>query len=55
MILAGTVFLVIAIILIIVLVPVIIKLINYISQNGLQGLFNGVADFLDKIWKGSAK
>lgn len=54
-ILAGTVFLVIAIVLIVLLVPVIIKLYNYILQNGLQGLFNGISDFLDKIWKGSPK
>ena len=54
-ILAVTVFLLIVVVLIVVLVPVIIKLINYISQNGLQGLFNGAAEFLDKIWKGSAE
>ena len=52
---AGTVFLVVVIVLIIVLVPLIIKLFNYISQIGLQGLLNGVIDFLDKIWKGSAE
>ena len=54
-ILAGTLLLIIAIVLIIILLPVITKLFNYILQNGLQGLFNSIVDFLDKIWKGTAK
>ena len=40
--------------LIIVLMPLILKLINYISQNGLQGLLDYITGLLDKIWKGSA-
>jgi hypothetical protein len=41
--------------LIIVLLPLIMNLISYVSQNGLQGLFEYIAGFLDKIWKGSAQ
>jgi hypothetical protein len=41
--------------LIIVLLPLIMNLINYISQNGLQGLLEYITGFLDKIWKGSAQ
>jgi hypothetical protein len=53
--LAGIVIISIATMLIIVFLPLIIKLINYISQNGLQGLMDAVTGFLDKILKGSAK
>ncbi len=45
----------IVIILIIVLFPLIIKLINYISQNGLQGILDGITGFLSKIWNGTGK
>jgi hypothetical protein len=53
--LAGILILAIAIVLIIVLLPFIIKLFNYVSQNGLQGILDSIIGFLDKIWKGSAK
>lgn len=48
-------FLVLAIALIIVLIPYIIKLIKYIDQNGLQGLWEVITSFIDKLWNGSAK
>ena len=50
---AGILILAIAVMLIIFLLPVIMKLLNYISQNGLQGLIDEITIFLDKIWKGS--
>jgi hypothetical protein len=54
-ILAGILILIVIVTLIIVLMPVIIKLINYISQNGLQGLLDSITGFADKILKGSGK
>lgn len=53
-ILAGLLVLTILIGLIIVLLPLIIKLINSISQTGLQGILNEITGFLDKILKGTA-
>lgn len=47
--------LVIVIALIVILFPLILKLFNYISQNGLQGLVDSITGFLDKIMKGTAK
>jgi hypothetical protein len=44
----------IIIVLIIILFPLIAKLINYISQNGLQGVLNEITGFLDRILKGTA-
>jgi hypothetical protein len=53
-IIAGGVFLLLIIILLIVLLlPLIIKLFNYIMQNGLQGAWDSVTAFVDKLWKGS--
>ena len=54
-ILAVTVILAIAVLLIIVFMPFIIRLFNYIGQNGLQGVFDAITSFLDKILKGSGK
>lgn len=42
-------------ILVIVLLPFILKLFNYISQNGLQGILEYILGIIDKIWKGSAQ
>jgi hypothetical protein len=42
------------IVLIIFLLPLIIKLINSISQTGLQRILNDITGFLDKILKGTA-
>jgi hypothetical protein len=52
-IIAGILVLVITVVMIIVLLPLIVKLFNYISQNGLQGVFTDFTAFLEKIWKGS--
>jgi hypothetical protein len=52
---AGISILLIAVFLIIFLMPIIMKIINYIGQNGLQGLLEGITGFLDTIWKGSSK
>jgi hypothetical protein len=52
--LAGILILIIVIVLIIVLFPLIVKLLNYVSQNGLQGIINEISGFLDKILKGTA-
>jgi hypothetical protein len=52
---AVVVILIIAVGLIIALLPLIIKIFNYISQNGLQSILDGVTSFLDKLWKGSGK
>jgi hypothetical protein len=51
----GIVILIIAVVLIVALLPLIIKLINYVSQNGLQSIFDGITGFIDKLWKGSGK
>lgn len=52
---AGIVILLIAVVLIVALFPLIIKLFNYVSQYGVQGIIDGVTGFLDKLWKGSGK
>jgi hypothetical protein len=52
---AAILILAIAIGLIAAFLPLIIKLVDYISQNGLQGLMNEITAFIDKLWKGSAK
>ncbi len=49
------VLLIIAVALIAALMPLIIKLFNYISQNGIQSIFDAITGFLDKLWKGSGK
>ena len=54
-ILGGVVILLIAVVLIAALFPLIIKLFNYVSQYGVQGILDGVTGFLDKLWKGSGK
>jgi hypothetical protein len=53
-ILGGLLVLTLLIVLIIVLLPLIIKLINSISQTGLQGILNDITGFLNKILKGTA-
>jgi hypothetical protein len=53
--LAGLLLLTIVIVLIVVLLPFILKLLNYITTNGLQGIIDGITGFLDKILKGTAK
>lgn len=51
---AGILILTIIIVLVIVLFPLIVKLINYIAQNGLQGVLNEITGYIDKILKGTA-
>ena len=41
--------------LLIIIIPLIIKLINFISQHGIQGVVDSISGFLDKIWKGFGK
>ena len=53
-ILAALVVLTILIVLKIVILPLIIKLINSISQTGLQGIMKDITDLLDKILKGTS-
>jgi hypothetical protein len=55
LVIAVIVILVVTIGLVIALFPLIIKLINHISQIGLQGVFDSVTAFIDKLWKGSGK
>ena len=52
---AGIFIITIAIVLIVVFLPLLMKLLNYISQNGIQGLVGEITAFIDKIWKGEAK
>jgi len=40
---------------IVALLPLILELIHYVSQNGIQGILDGITGFLDKLWKGSGK
>jgi hypothetical protein len=50
---AGLLVLTIAIVLIIVLLPLILKLINSISQIGLQGILKEITGFIESILKGT--
>ncbi len=52
---ASILVLVVIIVLIIILLPIFMKLFNYISQNGLQGIYDSITGFIDKIRKGSGK
>jgi hypothetical protein len=51
---AGIILSAIAIVLIIALFPLIVKLINYIAQNGLQGVINTIEGFIGKILNGTS-
>jgi hypothetical protein len=50
---AAIVLLSVIILLIVLLFPLIVKMFNYILQNGLQGLWDSITGFVDKLWKGS--
>jgi hypothetical protein len=52
---AGVIILLVVLVIIIALFPLIIKLINYLGQVGIQGIIDGIAGFIDKILKGSGK
>jgi hypothetical protein len=51
----GFLLLAIAAVVVIALFPLIVQLVNYISQNGLQGVYGEITSFVDKLWKGSGK
>ncbi|MHC1703934.1 MAG: hypothetical protein AB9846_08500 [Tenuifilaceae bacterium] len=34
-------------------IPLLIKLFDFIIQNGIQGLMNKVLEFVEKLWKGT--
>jgi hypothetical protein len=55
LIITAIVILSIIIVLFLILLPLILKLISYISQNGVQGILDIITGFLDKLWKGSGK
>ena len=50
----AIVFLILVGSLLYILMPIIIKLIDYISHNGLQSLPDAISDLWNKIWKGSS-
>lgn len=52
---AAIVILAIVIGLIAILLPLILKLLDFFSQNGVQGLLDYATEFLDKLLKGSGK
>jgi type IV secretory pathway component VirB8 len=52
---AFLLLLVIVFALIAIFLPLILKFLNYISENGVQGILDSVTGFLDKLWKGSGK
>jgi|GEM_PF-6764922 len=41
--------------LIAILLPLFVKLIEVISQSGIQGLLEAAADFANKLWSGTGK
>lgn len=45
----------IVVVLIVALIPLILKLVKYITQNGLQGVFDSITSFLNKLWQGTRK
>ena len=51
----GVIILATVIILAIVLLPLLVKLVNFVSQYGIQGVIDTVSGVLDKIWKGAGK
>lgn len=51
---AAIILLLIIIALILILLPLLIKLFDYINQNGVQGILKFITEFLDKLWRGSA-
>lgn len=51
----GIVILAIIIGLILILTPLILKFINYFSQNGIKEIVEYVTVIMDKIWKGTQK
>jgi type IV secretory pathway component VirB8 len=53
---AGSIVLLfILLILIVVMMPLIVKVIDFIGKEGIQGVADWFTAFLDKLWKGSGK
>lgn len=54
--LLGTVVVLIVVIaLLILLLPVLIRIFEYIGQNGIEGVIEYLTGLLDKIWEGTGK
>jgi type IV secretory pathway component VirB8 len=51
---AALLILAILIALIIILLPLLTKIINYVTQNGLQGIIDKIMSFVDTILKGTS-
>ena len=51
---AVIILLVIIVALILILLPLLLKLFDYINQNGVQGILEFLTEFLNKLWQGSA-
>ena len=51
---AAIALLLIIVALILILLPLLLKLFDYINQNGIQGILELLTDFLNKLWQGSA-
>lgn len=43
----------IVILLIVALIPLIFKLVDYIMQNGVEGIISSITSFIEKLWKGT--
>lgn len=52
---AGILLILVILIFVIALFPLLIKLVNYISTYGLQGVVDAVVDFINKLWAGQSK
>lgn len=52
-IIAVSLILIVVIGLIVFLYPFLIKIFNYISENGVQGLIEFITEVINKIWTGS--
>ena len=51
----GVILVLFSILLIVLFFPLIIKLVNYISQVGIKGVIDGITIFLEKFLTGSGK
>jgi type IV secretory pathway component VirB8 len=51
----GAIIMATIIVLVIILIPLISKLINFIGQNGIQGVLDSISSLLDRILKGTGK
>lgn len=51
----AVILILILILLIIALIPLLFKLLDYIMQNGVQGIISSITAFLEKLWNGTGK